>query len=90
MRGCGLLLGLELAADPGAVPGLTATRLRENALAAGLLIYPATGGFLDAVLIAPPLTSTDDEIDELVRRLDRALAQAVRTPREGSEAQWHT
>ena len=35
-------------------------------MAAGLLIYPATGGFLDAVLVAPPLTSTDAEIDELV------------------------
>ncbi len=42
-------------------------------MAAGLLVYPATGGFLDAVLVAPPLTSTDDEIDELVTRLDRAL-----------------
>jgi adenosylmethionine-8-amino-7-oxononanoate aminotransferase len=26
------------------------------------------------VLVAPPLTSTDDEIDELVTRLDRALS----------------
>jgi adenosylmethionine-8-amino-7-oxononanoate aminotransferase len=76
VRGRGLLLGLELAADPGAAPGLTAARLREHALAAGLLIYPATGGFLDAVLVAPPLTSTDAEIDELVRRLDRALERA--------------
>ena len=54
-------------------------QLREHAMAAGLLVYPATGGFLDAVLVAPPLTSTDDEIDELVRRLDRALHTASRT-----------
>jgi adenosylmethionine-8-amino-7-oxononanoate aminotransferase len=75
VRGRGLLLALELAAGP--VPGAAALRLRDRALDAGLLVYPATGGFLDAVLIAPPLTSTDDEIDELVGRLDRALRAAA-------------
>jgi adenosylmethionine-8-amino-7-oxononanoate aminotransferase len=73
VRGQGLLLGLELQPD-GPVPGLRALALRDAAMAAGLLVYPATGGFLDAVLVAPPLTSSDDEIDELVRRLDRALS----------------
>ena len=73
VRGQGLLLGLELRPG-GPVPGLRALALRDAAMAAGLLVYPATGGFLDAVLVAPPLTSTDDEIDELVTRLDRALS----------------
>jgi adenosylmethionine-8-amino-7-oxononanoate aminotransferase len=73
VRGKGLLLGLELQPS-GPVPGLRALALRDAAMAAGLLVYPATGGFLDAVLVAPPLTSTDDEIDELVTRLDRALS----------------
>jgi adenosylmethionine-8-amino-7-oxononanoate aminotransferase len=77
VRGQGLLLGLELQPD-GPVPGLRALALRDAAMAAGLLVYPATGGFLDAVLVAPPLTSTDDEIDELVRRLDRALSGVIR------------
>ena len=73
VRGQGLLLGLELR-TAGGVPGLRAERLRDDAMTAGLLVYPATGGFLDAVLVAPPLTSTDGEIDELVTRLDRALS----------------
>jgi adenosylmethionine-8-amino-7-oxononanoate aminotransferase len=73
VRGKGLLLGLELQPSRP-VPGLRALALRDAAMAAGLLVYPATGGFLDAVLVAPPLTSTDDEIDELVSRLDEALS----------------
>ena len=73
VRGRGLLLGLELAAPADRPPGLVALRLREHAAAAGLLVYPTTGGFLDAVLVAPPLVITDDEVDELAARLDRAL-----------------
>ena len=80
VRGQGLLLGLELRPD-GPVPGLRALALRDAAMTAGLLVYPATGGFLDAVLVAPPLTSTDDEIDELVSRLDQALAAVTSPPR---------
>jgi adenosylmethionine-8-amino-7-oxononanoate aminotransferase len=80
VRGRGLLLGLELPPG-GPVPGLRALALRDAAMAAGLLVYPATGGFLDAVLVAPPLTSTDDEIDELVSRLDQALAAVTSPPR---------
>ncbi len=83
VRGRGLLLGLELAPSGPAdrtAPGLLAERLREHAMAAGLLIYPATGGFLDAVLIAPPLTIGDAEIDELIERLDRALAACAEPP----------
>jgi adenosylmethionine-8-amino-7-oxononanoate aminotransferase len=83
VRGQGMLLGIELTAPVGAdrpAPGLLAERLREHAMAAGLLIYPATGGFLDAVLIAPPLTSTDDEVDELIKRLDRALTACAELP----------
>jgi adenosylmethionine-8-amino-7-oxononanoate aminotransferase len=80
VRGQGMLLGMELAAAPGAVPGLLAERLRDHAMAAGLLIYPATGGFLDAVLIAPPLVIVDEEIDELADRLDQALAACAARP----------
>ncbi len=80
VRGQGMLLGMELAAAPGAVPGLLAERLRDHAMAAGLLIYPATGGFLDAVLIAPPLVIVDKEIDELVERLDQALVACAARP----------
>ena len=44
----------------------------------GLLIYPRRGGgglSGDHVLVAPPLTIAQDELDELLARLDRALAR---------------
>ena len=43
----------------------------------GLLLYPAQAGIDgvegDAVIIAPPLTITNDEMDELLNRLKRTL-----------------
>lgn len=50
-------------------------RLRQAALAHGLVIYPTTGGFNDACIIAPPLTITEDELQHLVDRLDAALTE---------------
>lgn len=78
VRGLGLLLGLELVTDrdtraPGDPLGSLTRRLVSSARDEGLLIYPATGGGNDAVLIAPPLTSTVEEIDLLLGLLDRAL-----------------
>ena len=40
----------------------------------GLLLYPASDGRNDAVLVGPPLTATEDELDLLVRRVDAALS----------------
>ena len=53
-------------------------KLRVAALRNGLLIYPSTGGFNDACLIAPPLTITDSEMDAMIQRLDAALTEVER------------
>jgi 4-aminobutyrate aminotransferase-like enzyme len=52
----------------------------------GLVIYVATGGFNDACQIAPALTITVHEVDELLARLDRALSKVERELRQQVEA----
>lgn len=79
VRGMGLMQGIDLggvaaSALPASSPGI-GERLRRAALAHGLLIYPTTGGFNNACIIAPPLTITDGELTELIRRLDAALTE---------------
>ncbi|WP_375399413.1 aspartate aminotransferase family protein [uncultured Amnibacterium sp.] len=73
VRGIGMLQAVELELDPGAAPGVTAARFAENARAAGAIVYVATGGFLDAVLVAPPLVTTEAELQVLVGMLESAL-----------------
>lgn len=77
VRGKGLMQGIDLIArGPGAgvVGGVRlGERLRRAALRRGLLIYPTTGGFNDACIIAPPLNITIEEMAELVSRLEAAL-----------------
>jgi adenosylmethionine-8-amino-7-oxononanoate aminotransferase len=50
-------------------------------MAEGLICYPsggtADGTNGDHVLIAPPYTISTGELDELVRRLDRALSRSL-------------
>ncbi len=75
-RGAGLLRAVELVReedDQAGPPGALAALLAAEALRQGLLVYPATGGYTDACIIAPPLTVTEAEIDELVHRLGRAV-----------------
>ena len=82
VRGRGLFLGVELVVDrekktpPPASLGLPG-RLRESAMAEGLICYPA-GGSADGrdgahILLAPPYIYTEDHVEELVLRLGRAL-----------------
>jgi adenosylmethionine-8-amino-7-oxononanoate aminotransferase len=82
VRGEGLLWGLELVANrerriPYPAEARVTARLLTIAKQHGLLLYPAGGGIDgtrgDAVLVAPPLTITDDDIAELLRRLGAAL-----------------
>jgi adenosylmethionine-8-amino-7-oxononanoate aminotransferase len=78
VRGEGLLLGLELDASASSAAHLTSrqavTQLVDAAFDRGLLIYPAgSDEHPDAVLIAPPLTITDDDIGNLIVILDAAL-----------------
>lgn len=80
-RGVGLQRALGLHSDPHRFPGISLD-LTEIARQEGLLIYPAgVTPVLESVMIAPPLTATDGELDELALRLDRALTRlTLRAP----------
>jgi len=87
VRGIGLLGGVELVADratkqPFARELKIAERLVDAGLARGIVLWPNTGhadGHSgDLVLIAPPLTITPEQIDELVTLLRDSLADVAR------------
>lgn len=71
-RGLGMLRALEFH-NPGLRVGAVAEMVRLEAFTRGLVVYPTTGGFNDACIIAPPLTITESETLELLERLDRAV-----------------
>jgi adenosylmethionine-8-amino-7-oxononanoate aminotransferase len=82
VRGLGLLQGLELVSDAttlAPVPG-AAARLVAECRARGLMIYscptPLGATTIEAVMLAPPLTIADAEIDEVAAILAEALAVA--------------
>lgn len=83
IRGKGLLIGLELVQDkaegrefPSSYPA--SEKLNAIAMDLGAVFYPGSGS-IDGIrghhlLIAPPLTITQAEIDEMVQILDQALS----------------
>lgn len=79
IRRYGLAAGVELQADPGAGrPFAPADRVGARVCqAAGRL-----GVFLrplgDVIVLMPPLTLTDAELDRLIDAIDRAIAEVVR------------
>jgi adenosylmethionine-8-amino-7-oxononanoate aminotransferase len=81
VRGKGLLWGLEFVEDknarrPFAAPLQIAQRLTDLAFKEGLIIYPRrslNGLAGDHVLVAPPLIIKNDEVSEVLRRLERAI-----------------
>ena len=82
VRGVGYMWGLEFVADPAtAAPPDPALDVTAQAVAAaaesGLIVYPARscidGASGDAFIVAPPLTSTDEELAELLVRLRATL-----------------
>ncbi|MED3553499.1 aspartate aminotransferase family protein [Cytobacillus praedii] len=82
IRGKGLMIGLEFVENqkdktPFPRSFLFTQKLIGQAEKCGLIVYPAGSGIDgvngDAVLIAPPLTITIPEIDELVKRLHETL-----------------
>jgi adenosylmethionine-8-amino-7-oxononanoate aminotransferase len=82
VRGVGYMWGLEFVADPAtAAPPDPALDVTARAVAAaadsGLIVYPARccidGTRGDAFIVAPPLTATDEELDELLIRLRATL-----------------
>jgi len=86
IRGRGLFLALELVADrasktPFDPARATHARVLREAMARGLMCYP-TGGTIDGrlgdhVLLAPPYIISDDELDQLVKRLAAAIDAAT-------------
>ncbi|MBI0445411.1 MULTISPECIES: aspartate aminotransferase family protein [Deinococcus] len=83
-RGHGLLLGLVLG-DPATgqafgTPGL-AERVARAAWERGLITYPGTGAVDgtrgDHLLLGPPLSITDAELEEMLGVLDEALEEAA-------------
>ncbi len=82
IRGAGLLMAVELVADRNSKAGYPASfppteHIRIIGLEHGLIIYSrrtADGKYGDWFMVAPPLTITEDECDELAVRLDRTLA----------------
>ncbi|MEL6201105.1 MAG: aspartate aminotransferase family protein [Pseudomonadota bacterium] len=86
IRGRGLFLGLELVQDretktPFERDLKVAPHLKAAAMKAGLICYPMQGTIDgrrgDHVLLAPPFIINDDQIGELVDKLEIAINAAV-------------
>ncbi|PQO24626.1 aspartate aminotransferase family protein [Rhodobacteraceae bacterium WD3A24] len=86
IRGRGLFQAIELVEDrPTKAPFDPArklhARIKAEAMARGLMVYPM-GGTIDGargdhVLLAPPFIVTSAQIDEIVERLDAAVRAAL-------------
>ena len=86
IRGRGLFQGIEFVEDRDSKTSFDPTRkfaarFKANAFETGLICYPMSGtrdgreG--DHVLLAPPFIISDDQIGELVDKLDRTLTQTL-------------
>ncbi len=86
IRGRGLFWAIELVADRATKTPFAASlklhaRIKEHALARGLICYPsggtADGKAGDHVLIAPPFTVSESELEEIADRLKTAVDAAL-------------
>jgi adenosylmethionine-8-amino-7-oxononanoate aminotransferase len=86
VRGRGLLIGVEFVADrstkaPFDAGAAVAERVTDAALARDLTVYTCTsvvdGAVGDAVLLGPPLNTSEDELDEMVTRLVAAIRDVL-------------
>ncbi|HQX66727.1 MAG TPA: aminotransferase class III-fold pyridoxal phosphate-dependent enzyme, partial [Ottowia sp.] len=86
LRGRGYFWGVELVAErAGKTPFDPARRLharvKSEAFARGLLVYPmggtVDGRYGDHILLAPPFIVTDDELALIVERLAEAVDAAI-------------
>lgn len=78
VRGLGMLRGLELVADRATrAPFPRERQVTERFVTAcrrqGLLLYPASDSFNDAVLVAPPLNIAEPDLRRLVELIDASL-----------------
>lgn len=76
LRGKGLMIGIELVTPGGNAPSVAlATRVLEETRERGLLV--GKGGLHNNVIrLAPPMTLTDDEVEEALAILEAAIAAA--------------
>jgi len=88
VRGRGLLAGIEFVADrktrrPNDPVQRVADRFAALALEQGLIVWPNSGqledGTGDLALLAPPYVISQDQIEEMVDALSRALKQLTAT-----------
>jgi adenosylmethionine-8-amino-7-oxononanoate aminotransferase len=93
VRGRGLLAGIELVLDPRTrAPFPRARRIAETvaeqALAAGLVVWPSVGHVDgtdgDLVMFAPPFIVTEAELDEVIARFTVALERVLATQGAGA------
>ena len=84
VRGKGLMLGIEFVENKNTKQSFSpivkiANRVIKKAMGNGLLVYPANAGEEgitgDAILIAPPLVITKEEIDELIFRFKKSIEE---------------
>jgi len=80
VRGVGLIAGVELVRDkashaPFDPPGSVGPAFVANALAEGLIVR----SLQDTIALCPPLIITDAEVDEVLRRFERALEKTTRS-----------
>jgi adenosylmethionine-8-amino-7-oxononanoate aminotransferase len=86
IRGRGFFVGIELVADrdtkqPFSPELMMFDRIRRYALEAGLICYPV-GGTLDGeqgdvAILSPPYIATENELEEIIDKFDRALRRAL-------------
>ena len=86
IRGRGLFRGIELVADkvsksPFAPERRLAAGIKKAAFEQGLICYPMSGTrdgvHGDHILLAPPFIIEDDQIDEVVTKLDTAISSCL-------------
>lgn len=86
VRGRGFLAGIEFVQNTKTKepfpPSLRISQVvSREAAKAGLLVYPGAGSINgisgDHIMVAPPFTITDEELDALLKRLSIALQAAV-------------
>ena len=86
IRGRGYFIAAELVADrrtkaPFPAEHKLFMRVRQQALANGLICYPVGGNVDgingDVVILAPPYNATDGELDEIVSKMARSVKQVL-------------
>ncbi len=90
IRGRGYFIAAELVADrktktPFAAEHKLFMRIRQQALANGLICYPVGGNVDgingDVVILAPPYNASDAEIDEIVSKMAKSIKQVLTAAR---------